>query len=147
MAGGSGGWQLVVAGSRALGIGRFGKTPAAIPEAVPEAVAVPSIDSYSADADLENTGTTAADAVVRASMVDNTIDKRITGTKIIGTTINGATITDKTGRFRQREGLIARDTVTYLDAGRQPARKTQPAKGLAANTVTYLTKPIPKPTK
>jgi hypothetical protein len=135
----------------ALGVGRFGKTLAAVPEADSEQVAVPSVDSNSPADDFENTGTTAEDAVVKASMIDKTvigktiIGSTIIGTKINGAIINGATINDKTGRSRQHERLIARDTVTYLDAARRTAPKAQPAKGLAANTVTYLTKPIPKP--
>lgn len=140
--------MLALALVLALGIGRFGKTPTAVPEADSKAVAVPSIDSNALTADFGNTGTTAEDAVVRASM----IDKTIVGTKIIGKaigkTIQRTTINDKTERSRQhRDGLIARDTVVYLDASGQPARKAQVAKGVAANTVTYLSKPVPKPAK
>jgi hypothetical protein len=133
----------------ALGVGRFGKTPTAGPEADSAEVAVPSIDSNALTADFGNTGTTAEDTVVRASMIDKTIvGKTINGKAINGTTIHGATINDKTEGSRQhRDGLIARDTVVYLDASRQPARKAQVAKGVAANTVTYLSKPIPKPAK
>jgi hypothetical protein len=133
----------------ALGVGRFGRTPTAGPEADSAEVAVPSIDSNAMTADFGNTGTTAEHAVVRASMIDKTIiGKTINGKTINGTTIHGATINDKTERSRQhRDGLIARDTVVYLDASRQPARKAQVAKGVAANTVTYLSKPIPKPAK
>ncbi len=133
----------------ALGVGRFGKTRTAVPEADSAEVAVPSIDSNAMTADFGNTGTTAEHAVVRASMIDKTIiGKTINGKTIHGTTIHGATINDKTERSRQhRDGLIARDTVVYLDASRQPARKAQVAKGVAANTVTYLSKPIPKPAK
>jgi hypothetical protein len=128
----------------ALGVRRYEENSTPVPEAVrTEKMAVPSFESYSLAATSENdrqrdpadvrgdsdhlpknsTDTTAEDAVVRASMVD------------------------KTGRSRQRDGLIARDTVTYLDASRRPAPKAQPAKGVAANTVTYLSKPIPKPAK
>jgi hypothetical protein len=122
----------------ALGARRFEKTTPAVPEADSEEIAVPSIDSNALTADFENTGTTSEDAVVGASTIDKTI---------IGTTIRAAAINDKTERSRQHEGLIARDTVVYLDASRQPARKAQVAKGVAANTVTYLSKPTPKPAK
>lgn len=135
--------MLAMAVVLALGIGRFGKTPTGVPEAGSEEVALPSIDSNALTADFENTGPAAEDAIVRAS----TIDKTIPGTTIPGTTIHGATINDKTERSRKHDGLIARDTVVYLDASHQPARKAQVAKGVAANTVTYLSKPIPKPAK
>jgi hypothetical protein len=156
--------MLALALVLALGVGRFGKSSTAVPEAGSAKVAVPSIDSNALTADFGNTGTTAEDAVVRASMIDKTIiaktvnGKTVNGKTVNGTTVNGttthgttiraATINDKTERSRQHgDGLIARDTVVYLDASRQPARKAQVAKGVAANTVTYLSKPVPKPAK
>jgi hypothetical protein len=54
-----------------------------------------------------------------------------------------------------RDDLIARDTVTYLDKRFEPTPKAKPAKPrpahgggvIAANTVTYLNKPVPKTAK
>jgi hypothetical protein len=75
----------------------------------------------------------------------------------------GKTIADKSGRSRKHDdSSIAPDTVTYFDGRHQPhAPKAEPAQRLArepaphkhsngvvaANTVTYLNKPMPKPPK
>ena len=112
----------------------------------------------------------AEDEVVKASIVNKTI----VNNTIVNNTINDKTINDKTnagkvpinetGRSRTHDdSSIAPDTVTYFDGRHQPiVPKAQPAKRLAwrdptphkhsggvvaANTVTYLNKPIPKPAK
>ncbi len=102
----------------------------------------------------------AEDAVVKASIVNKTMANRTTA----GKTMVNKTIVDKTGRSRKHDdSSIAPDTVTYFDGRHQPhAPKAQPAKRsarlepaprkhsggvVAANTVTYLNKPIPKPAK
>jgi len=97
------------------------------------------------------------------SAADNA-EKAIVKASIVDKAISGKTTSDKTQPLRQRGAdLIARDTITYFVGRHQPrTSQAQPANGLArpdpaphkhgggvvaANTVTYLNKPIPKPAK
>jgi hypothetical protein len=98
---------------------------------------------------VANTGA----AVIKASIINKTT---------VGKTVIRKTTGGKTGGSRHDDGLIARDTVTYLDGRYKPAPKAQPAKPaarrrpashkhsggvIAANSLTYLNKPTPKPAK
>jgi hypothetical protein len=78
-----------------------------------------------------------------------------------GAKLPASTANPGTGGLTKPNGLIARDTVTYLDKRFEPAQKTKsagvpafrhrrpPAHGdlIAPNTVTYLHRPAPKDTK
>ena len=78
-----------------------------------------------------------------------------------GAKLPASTANPETGGLTKPDGLIARDTVTYLDKRFEPAQKTKsagvpafrhpkpPAHGdlIAPNTVTYLNRPAPKDTK
>jgi hypothetical protein len=141
------------------------KEPGNVPGPVSNLALPPAIKS-AGNSDRALNGSAVAStgaAVIKASMVSKT---RVSKTRVNKTTVN-KTMAGKTTVAKPRDSgwhhddVIARDTVTYLDGRHQPAPKTQPAKQatrrppilhkhsgvIAANSVTYLNKPSPKPAK